>query len=85
MSCLKILYDANKGFRTVMLHFSEVHDIYPKLENIPVQNILFPIAEQALNVDVTSITGPRNVITNQELDFGNATKSLFDTFFALSD
>ena len=29
-------------------HFSEVHDIYPKLENIPVQNILFPIAEQAL-------------------------------------
>ena len=31
-------------------HFSEVHDIYPKLENIPVQNILFPIAEQALSV-----------------------------------
>ena len=29
-------------------HFSEVHNIYPKLENIPVQNILFPIAEQAL-------------------------------------
>ena len=28
-------------------HSSEVHDIYPKLENIPVQNILFPIAEQA--------------------------------------
>ena len=29
-------------------HFIGVHDIYPKLENIPVQNILFPIAEQAL-------------------------------------
>ena len=36
-------------------HFSEVHDIYPKLENIPVQNILFPIAEQALSLESTKI------------------------------
>ena len=46
-----LLYDANKGFQTVIFrifeYFCEVHDIYPKLENIPVQNILFPIAEQA--------------------------------------
>ena len=31
-------------------HFSEVHAIYPKLENILVQNILFLIAEQALSI-----------------------------------